>query len=209
MTLIKVLLIALVLVMNFAIAQPSWADRGKFVKSPDYAEVTQAIADLLKTKDSPNQPATAEIQQKLANLQFQKYILETAEESSQCANQTGKTLAVYAQPEKTPASQPPTLYYLGDGQVTDDDFECKGIYLPTETTVSFSPTNSPEQALTEPLAIRIVNGTQLIATTNPDTGVVELNVPPMQTFKTGEGNWSIPTLTQTEIDAQPVNAPAD
>lgn len=208
MKLMQVLLVALVLVINFMIAQPSWADRGKFMKSPDYTEVTQAIADLLKTRESSDEPPTAEFQQKLANLQFQKYVLETADGRSQCANETGKTLAVYTQPKKTPASQPPTLYYLANGQVTDDDYDCKGIYLPAETKISFSPIDEG-QALTEPWAIRIVDGTQLIAKTNPDTGVFELNVPAAQMFKAGAGNWSIPTLTQAEIDAQAANAPTD
>lgn len=207
MKLVKILLAVLLLTCNFVFAQPSWADRGKFITSPDYTEVTQAIADLLKTQNSPSQ--TEGFEQKLANLQFQKYILETAESRSQCANETGKTLAIYVQSKKTPASQPPTLSYLGNGQVTDDDFDCKGLYFPADTKVSIPLSTALGQSLTEPLAMRIVNGTQLIARANPDTGGIELNVPPVQVLKAGEGNWTIPTLTQVEIDAQPANAPVD
>jgi len=208
---IKVLLVTLVLFVNFVVAPPSWADRGKLIKSADYTEVTQAIADLLTAQETPDQAGLTpeEIQQKIAGLQFQKYILETAEGHAQCTNQTGKTLAIYAQPKKASASQPPTLYFLGNGQVTDDDFVCNGVYLPAGTTVSFSPADAQGTELTEPMAIKIVDGTQLIANANPDTGMIVINLPPAQTFKVGEGSWVIPTLAQADIDAQVPNAPQD
>ncbi len=206
---LKVMLIALMVLVNLAIAQPAKADRGKFMTSPDYTTVTQAIDALLKVKDNPEEAnlTAADLQEKMATLQFQKYVLETAEGRSQCANQTGKTIAVYVSPKK--ATQPPTLYYLGDGQVTDDDYDCKGAYLPGGAKLASSPFDTQGQELAEPLALRVVDGTQLILTSNPSTGVVGLNAPVAQSFKAGEGNWSIPTLTSAEIEAQAPNSPAD
>ncbi|MBW4694921.1 MAG: hypothetical protein KME27_24490 [Lyngbya sp. HA4199-MV5] len=206
---LKVLLIVLMVLVHLAIAQPANADRGKFMTSPDYTTVTQAIDALLKAKDHPEESnlTTEELQQKMATLQFQKYVLETADARSQCANQTGKTIAVYVSPKKS--TQPPTLYYLGDGQVTDDDFDCKGAYLPSGTKLASSLFDTQGQELAEPLALRVVDGTQLILTSNPDTGVIGLNAPIAQTFKAGEGNWTMPTLTSAEIEAQAPNAPAD
>lgn len=194
---------------NLAIAQPAWADRGKFMTSPDYTNVTQALDALLKAKDDPEASnlTAAELQQQAADLQFQKYVLETAESRSQCANQTGKTIAVYVSPKKS--TQPPSLYYLGDGQVTDDDVDCKGVYLPGEAKLASSFLDTEGQALTEPRAVRVVDGTQLVLTANPETGVFGFNAPIAQTFKAGEGNWSIPTLTPAEIEAQAPNAPVD
>jgi hypothetical protein len=95
MKLFKLALVAMVLLVNLVFAQPSWADRGKFMKSPDYAEVTQAIDTLLQAKDAPDESGmtSEEIQQKLAGLQLQKYILETAEERAQCSNKTGKRVS--------------------------------------------------------------------------------------------------------------------
>jgi len=207
---IKVLLVALILCINVAFALPAWADRGKLMKSPDYTEVTQAIAALL-AEDAPTTTGLkpAEIQQKLADLQLQKYILETADGRAQCANQTGKTLAIYAESKKATGTQPPALYFLADGQVTDDDFVCKGVYLPAGTTVSYSLADPKGQALAEAIAIKIVNGTQLIATADPETGVIAFNLHPAQTFKAGEGTWEVPALTQEELAAQTPNAPVD
>ncbi|MBW4552902.1 MAG: hypothetical protein KME35_17595 [Aphanocapsa sp. GSE-SYN-MK-11-07L] len=52
-------------------------------------------ADLTNPAKRSNLTPTA-IQQKLADLRFQQYILETFGERSNCRNQTGKTLAVHA-----------------------------------------------------------------------------------------------------------------
>lgn len=210
MKLFKFALVAMVLLVNLLFAQPSWADRGKFMKSPDYAEVTQAIATLLQAKDAPDESGltSEEIQQKMAGLQLQKYILETSEERARCSNKTGKTLGVYLRSKKAPASSPSTLYYLGNGETTDDDFDCNGIYLPTGTNVAFSPLVAAQE-LTEPLALKIVDGTQFTITSNPESGALEFNIPPAQTIKAGDANWSIPMLAQADIDQLTPNAPED
>ena len=70
-------------------------------------------------------------------------------------------------------------------------------------------TNPQGQELTEPLAIKVVDGTQLVAKTNPKTSAVEFNVIPAKVFKAGEGNWSIPNLSLADIDAHVLNAPIE
>jgi hypothetical protein len=154
----KFWLLSLLLLVNLVVAQPSWADRGKFVNSSDYAEVTAAIQDLLNAKADPAKAGLKpeEIAQKLATLQFQKYILETADDRAQITNQTGKTLAIFARYKKAPATQAPTLYYLANGQTTDDDYDAKGVYLPSGTKVSLSSADLAGKTLTEPLAVRNV-----------------------------------------------------
>jgi len=203
MKLLKTALIVCILLLNVLIVRPAWADAGKFIKSPEYTEVTQAIAELTNPEKTTDLSAT-EIGQKLADLRFQKYILETAESRSTCSNQTGKTLAIYAKAKKSAIA--PTLYYLGDGETTDDDVECVGVYLPGSSKIA---SGTGQQELTDPVAVKFVPGTQLIASANPDTGVVNFNVPALGTFKVNEIDWSIPTTTQAEIDAQAPNAPVD
>jgi hypothetical protein len=202
MNLLKIFLVALVFVVNLAIAQPSWADKD-FTKGADYAEVTQALNQLQQAKDAPDQAGyTAEqYQQRLQELQFQKYVIETAEERAQCHNETGGTLAVYA---NKPKKSPTQLYFLGAGEETDDDWDCDGIYLPAGTQVVLGP-SAVAQELTEPTAVKFVDGTQSIARTNAATGGIELNVAPAKVFKAGEVNWSIPTLSQADINAQPLS----
>lgn len=195
----KVVFVALVLLVNLVIAQPSWASKD-FTKGADYAEVTQALNQLLQVKDTPEQAGYTpeQLQQRLAQLQSQKNVIETATKRAQCRNETGKTLAVYANKPKKSLTQ---LYFLGAGTITDDDWDCDGIYLPAGSQVVLSP-NAQPQELTEPIAVKFVDGTQSVARSNPATGVIELNVEPAKVFKTGESNWLLPNLSQADIDTQ-------
>jgi hypothetical protein len=201
--LFKIALIALVLLINSVVVQPAWADRPNLTKGADYTEVTQAIDNLLKVKATPDQTeyAPEEIEHKLGGLRLQKYILENAKDWAQCRNETGRTLAVYAyKPKKAALGN--NLYYLANGQVTDDDWNCDGVYLPGGTKLA-------GMELQEPVALKVVNGTQLVASTNANTGAIELNITPARVFKAGEVNWSIPNLTQADIDVQKPNAPIE
>jgi hypothetical protein len=198
MRIVKFILVALVLLVNLMIAPPSWAGKD-FTKGTDYAEVTQALSELLRVKDAPDRAGYTpeEYQQKLTELQFQKYVIETAKKRAQCHNETGKTLAVYAnKPKKSPSQ----LYYLAAGKTTDDDWDCDGIFLPSGTQVVLSP-NAQAEELAEPKAIKIVDGTQLIVKTEPQTGAIGFNVAPAKVFKAGDAGWTIPSLSQADIDA--------
>ncbi|MBD2610505.1 hypothetical protein VF14_36615 [Nostoc linckia z18] len=208
MKLFKTALVALVLLVNLIIAQPSWADRPDLTTTPDYIEVNQVINNVLQLKNTPEQSqyTPEQIEQELGELKLQKYILETASSWAQCRNETGKTLAIYAHKPKKVA-QGNTLYFLGNGQITENEWDCDGVYLPIGTKVAGIAADG--QALTEPLAIKIVDGTQLIAKTNPQTGTIEFNVNPARVFKAGEPNWSIPNLSQADIDAAIPNAPIE
>ena len=199
MHIFKIVLVALVFTVNLMIAQPSWAGKD-FTKGADYAEVTQALNQLLTAKDAPEQAGYTpeEFQQRLAKLQFQKNVIETAKKRAQCRNETGRTLAVYANKPKKSLTQ---LYYLAAGKITDDDWDCDGIYLPAGTQVVLSP-NTPAQELTEPIAVKFVDGTQSVARTDPATGAITFNVEPAKVFKAGESDWLIPAFSQAEIDTQ-------
>jgi hypothetical protein len=294
MKLLKISLVTLLFLVNSLAVQPSWADPPKFTENTDYIEVSTTLDKLLKARDiqTSSEGRTAqEVKQKIANLQFQKYILETTNDWGICRNETGKTLAIYAhKPKKDFSFQENTLYFLADGQETEDDWDCDGVYLPSETKVvdlhiqqsnSVQPISSQEkselsyrsapkqepviksspkpqnsnsffedykffddlisktqsqkepkrvlsstakrkqaktapsssqfkqvQELKQPIALKIVDGTQLVATTNPQ-GVIEFNVPPAKIWQAGEANWSIPNLTQADIDLKVPNAPID
>src|SRR4028118_1961936 len=166
MKFLKLALVALVLLVNLIIAPPSWAGKD-FTKGTDYTEVTQAINQLLQARNNPEQAGyTPEnYQQKLSQLQQQKYVMETAQKRAQCHNETTGTLGVYA---NKPKKSPTQLYYLAAGQETDDDWDCDGYYLPAGTQVILAP-NAQGQALAEPVAVKFVDGTQSIMTTNPAT----------------------------------------
>ncbi|BAZ28528.1 hypothetical protein NIES4074_09620 [Cylindrospermum sp. NIES-4074] len=196
---LKIVFVAFVLLVNLVIAPPSWASKD-FTKGADYAEVTQALNELLQAKDTPEQAGYTpeQFQQRLAQLQSQKNVMETANKRAQCRNETGKTLAVYANKPKKSLTQ---LYFLGAGKITDDDWDCDGIYLPAGSQVVLNPNAQPQQ-LTEPIAVKFVDGTQSVARTNAATNAIELNVEPAKVFKAGESNWLLPTLSQADIDRQ-------
>ncbi|WP_242044667.1 DUF4437 domain-containing protein [Anabaena azotica] len=195
----KIFLVALVFILNLTIAQPSWAGKD-FTKGTDYAEVTQELNQLLTVKDNPEQAGYTpeQFQTRLSQLQSQKYVMETARKRAQCFNQTGRTLGVYA---NKPKKYPTQLYFLAAGQITDDDWDCDGMYLPAGSRVLLNPTGEVQE-LTEPIAVKFVDGTQSIARINPTTGAIELNVAPAKVFKAGESTWLLPTLSQAEVDAQ-------
>ncbi|MCC5669743.1 hypothetical protein LC653_39545 [Nostoc sp. CHAB 5784] len=199
MQFLKIVLVALVLMVNLVIAQPSWAGKD-FTKGADYAEVTQALNQLLTIKDTPEQAGYTpeQFQQRLAQLQLQKNVIETARKRAQCRNETGKTLAVYA---NKPKKSPTQLYFLGAGTITDDDWDCDGIYLPAGSQVVLGPNAQPQQ-LAQAIAVKFVDGTQSIARTNPLTGAIELNVEPAKVFKAGESSWLLPNFSQADIDTQ-------
>jgi hypothetical protein len=198
------LLIALILLVNLVLAQPVWADPPTLTKTPEYTEVTEAIDHLLQAKASPHQSKLLPeaIERQLGDLKLQKYILESATDWAQCRNETGKTLAVYAHKAKSTAA--PALYYLGDGQTTDDDWNCDGIYLPTGTKVAGLLTDP----LTEPVALKVTSGAQFVAKANP-VGDLEFNLNPAKIFKAGEGNLPILDLAQTAIESTKPNAPIE
>jgi hypothetical protein len=207
MRLFKAVLIVVVLfvnlLVNLSLSQPVWADPIA-EKSPEYAEITQTLTNLLQSKTDPEQAgySAANLQQKIAELQFQKYIMESSEDWGVCKNNTNKLLGVYAhKPVKPYTNNTNTLYYLAPGQETDEDWDCDGVYLPNDAKVAGLDLGSAG-------AVKIVDGARLTIDTDP-TGAIQFNLPLAGVYKVGEGTWTIPDLSQSEIDTQIANAPTD
>ncbi len=216
MRLLKIVLVVLVMVANLVWVPASLAgsDKPKYTSNPDYIEVTETLNTLLdaqKSTESNQNYTPEELQKKIAQLEFQKYTLETGKSWGQCRNDTGKTLAVYGQkPKKAASDYENALYFLGAGQTTKHKWDCDGIYLPSDVKATdLSVVDKVAQALTGGVAVKIVDGTQFVATANPDTAAVEFNVPTAKVFKPGDANWFVPDVTQAYIDTQLPNAPTE
>lgn len=212
----KSLLIVLMIFVNLAFAQPSFADRPKFSKNPDYIEVTKALNELSQTKDAQTQVegvTPEEIQNQIEELTLQKYALETGINWGQCDNQTGNTIAVYGKrpndEENEDAVYENGLYFLANGQSTKNNWDCDGIYLANGVKVAnfTSSPNGQGEELTGPVALKILDGTQLVIKTNPATAAIELSVPTVKVVNSKEANWFIPDISQAVIDTQVPNAP--
>ncbi|MBP5972023.1 hypothetical protein HW132_04555 [Brasilonema sp. CT11] len=138
MKIFKPILVFLFLLVNLVIAQPSFADPIA-EKSPEYAQITQQLSQLLQARNNPSAAGyntVEQIQKGISDLQFQKYIMETTEDWGVCRNETGRTLAVYAHKPSKYGSSANTLFYLGNGRKTDDEWDCDGIYLPSGVNVA-------------------------------------------------------------------------
>jgi hypothetical protein len=212
MNLFKILLVALVMIANLAIARPSLAEPSylKLMQNPEYSQVTQQLNDWM-AKDTQN--ATPEekqaIQNQLMNLQMQKYALETGENWGQCFNLTGHTLAIYGKgkniKKQFPMGQAPsTIYYLANGQATDDEWDCDGVYIPAEVKVA--GLEPAEGQAPGPVAATTVDGSRLMVTAYPGSSEWSLSLTPAQVYQPGD-RWNVPNLTQEMIDRQFPNAP--
>jgi hypothetical protein len=216
MNFVTSLLIALIFVANLLFAQPSLADKPKFLKNPDYIEVTETLAKLRTAQETQAQTENYnpdEVQKKIDELEFQKYALETGINWGQCRNETGKTLAVYGPKPKFDDDDDEDnyqyangLYFLADGQTTKKKWDCEGVYLPSDAQLAGISTYEQGQEVEGPVAVKIADGTQLVIKTNADTGAIEFSIPP-KVLKAGEANWFIPNVSQAVIDARVANAP--
>jgi hypothetical protein len=217
MNIFKSLIVVLILLANLVFAQPSFADKPKFLKNPDYIEVTQTLNSLKMAQEAQPQAQAEnynpeEIQQRIDELEFQKYALEMGINWGQCRNETGKTLAVYGPKPKFDDddydySYETGLYFLADGQTTKDKWDCEGIYLPSNVTTTGINPDGQGQEVTGPIAVKIADGTQLVVKTNSDTAAIEFSIPSTKVVKPGEVNWFIPNVSQEFIQTRVANAP--
>jgi len=212
----KSLLIVLMILVNFTFAQPSFADRPKFSENPDYVQVTKALKQLTQVKKAKTQLANVtpeEIQNKIDELEFQKYALETGINWGQCENKTGNTIAVYGkvanEEEEEDAVYDNGLYFLADGQSTRNNWDCDGFYLPNDAQFAALTPEKEIQEFTEPVAIKIPDGSKLTIKTNPENGAIQINIPNAEIVKANEVNWFIPNVSQALIDTRVPNAPIE
>lgn len=193
-TLFKLAIVVLIFVVNLVIAHPSLADPPKVTKNSEYIEITQSLNRLVSQKEA--QGGSPVLQQKIDELQIQKAAMESGITWGQCRNETNKTIAIYGPPgEESKSASDGELYFLGSGESTPEGWDCNGLYLPNGLQVTGVD-------VTQPLAYKVLNGTQLVVKTNPDTGELSLNVPPTQILKAGDGQWTIPNLSQAFIESR-------
>ena len=122
--------------------------------------------------------------------------MESGSTWGQCRNETGQTIAIYGpkQAESRPSIEN-QLYFLADGETTPAGWDCNGIYLPSGAKVAGID-------VTEPLAYKVLDGNRLVIKTNPNTGELMLNIPPLSVLKADEKNWPVPNLSQAFIEAR-------
>lgn len=186
---LKIALVVVVMLFNLAIAQPSWADPN-YQDNPDYIQVTKTLKSL-QTKSQDKIPE--DVQRQIGELQFQKAAIKSGINWGQCRNETGRNIAIYgSDSEESGRDQ---IYFLANDQTTPEQWDCQGIYLPSDVQVSGLDK-------TGAVAIRIMDGTQLVVKKNPETSEFQLNLPSLRVVNPDESDWLIPNVSQAFIDSR-------
>ncbi|MGI0487822.1 hypothetical protein ACN4EK_20470 [Pantanalinema rosaneae CENA516] len=189
--LLKVVLAVLLLVINLAIAPPSWADRPKVSKNPDYVQVTKTLNGLLALQET--QELTPELQQQIDELTLQKATIESGVTWGQCRNATGSTIGILGPASANSKSGHDELYFLADGETTPEGWDCQGVYLPSGVKVAGIEST--------PAIFKILDGTRLVTHLNADTGAIEFNVPATKLTQ-ADSEQTIPNVSQAFIDSR-------
>ncbi|KAF3886139.1 MULTISPECIES: hypothetical protein [Nostocales] len=212
----KYLLMVLLLLANFLFAQPSFADAPKITKSPEYKALTKEINKLQSVQESQSDIegyTPEEIESKLAELELLKYAYESGVNWGQCENKTGKTLAIYgpipANVEQEDFPYDAGLYFLADGQTTQNDWDCQGIYIPSDVTAVSSTSSGKNQEISGGVVVKVPKGTKLAIASNQNTGALEFNMPVAQVSKSSKINWFVPKVSQAFLDTRATNAPTN
>lgn len=212
----KCILMVLILFANLLFVEPSLADAPKITKSPEYKALTKEINKLRAVKDTQTQLedyTPKQIESRLNELEFQKYTFESGVNWGQCQNETGKTLAVYgplpANVDDDDFPYDAGLYFLGNGQTTQNNWDCQGVYIPNDITAIALTPDGQNQELTGGIVIKVPKGTNLVLTKNQDTGVVEFNIPVTPVAKTEKVNWYVPKVSQALIDTRAISVPTN
>lgn len=206
MKLLRAISICLLLLL-VTVVSPAFADAPKLDLNPDYQKVTQTLSDLQQAQDTHQLPegisSDEQLQQTITALQYQKYVVESGKGITECRNRTSRPIAVYGPTSKKLISQfDNTLYLLPSGEETDDGWNCEGMFLPSDVKVASLEAGTAS-------AIKFLSGARLTISENPDTGAIELNLPPMQVFKANEVNWEIPNVAEAELSPSLPKAPLD
>ncbi|GJD19790.1 hypothetical protein RIVM261_047460 [Rivularia sp. IAM M-261] len=192
MKFLKVALVAVMLV-NLVIAQPSWADPN-YRQNPDYIAVTKTLKEL---KENVQGAIPDSVQQRIDELEYQKQAIKSGTAWGQCRNESGANLAIYGtgSEESEESGNKNQLYFLGNGQTTPDQWDCQGVYLPSNVKVaSLDKTGAA--------AVKIMDGTQILVKKNPKTSELELNLPDAKIVKSDEKGWFIPNVSQAFINSR-------
>lgn len=210
---LKYILMIAICCISLLFSESALADPPRYNKNPDYIALTKQLNQLetaQATQTPPESYTPEQLQQIISDLELQKLAFESGIDWGQCSNQTGKNLAIYGpEPnlEEDDYSQGAALYFLGDGQITKNKWNCKGIYFPVDIKVVALGLDGQNQELTGGVVVKVPNGTKLVLNSNPDTGAIEFNQAGTQILKPGEINWFIPNISQAIVDARVTNAP--
>ena len=230
---LPLLLLAIVLFTGLG---PVRADAGRFLASPDYAELSAELASLRGDSAPAKTTLSAAQQQRLADLQDLERQIARSDDRAQLRNRSGHNLGLFARHKKDPADQPPGFYVLAPGHSTDDDVELVALLIPSGVALSWGEAGESAAISPGPRVVRVLAGQQLAvrdpqaaaeagaaqqpaaATPAPPAGskpaapaptTYQLSQPPFQVLARWQPQPSLPELSQLALDQEPETAPLD
>jgi hypothetical protein len=202
-----------------------WADAGRWLASPSYAELSQELAALHGPDGGPAPSLSAAQQQRLADLTVLEQAIAASDDRSQIANASSHNLGVLTLSKKALPGTAATFGVLAPGHETDDDFSVVALVVPPEVSLQWGEAGQAKaQAsgqllrLPEGAVLRVsdpapdaaaASGDPATASAEPSPVAYALNLPPFALERSLPDGNTAPSLSQAELDAQPESAPLD
>lgn len=203
----------------------AWADAGRWLGSPSYAELSQELQALQGPAGGPAPRLSPSQKQRLADLTVLERAIAASDERSQVRNASGHNLAVLTLSKKALPGTAASLGVLAPGHETDDDFSVVALVVPPEVSLQWGEAGkAAAQAsglllrLPEGAVLRVsdpapeaaeASGNGSPASGEPGPVAYALNLPPFALQPSLADGSEAPALSQAELDAQPESAPVD
>ncbi len=174
----------------------------------DQPQGIQEWRDELTTLQNQQGTYTAPQARRLADLSRLDTAITDPSDRPTIANGTSHQLGIFVRSKRQPADEPATFVVLGSGHETDDDVETTALFIPANVPLSW-PGRPAETGATPSRVVRLLPGQELQVSDSPGSSGYRLNLPAFAVDIKGADLAVLPSLSQSELDAQPETAPVD
>lgn len=203
----------------------SWADAGRWLDSPSYAELSQELAALQGPAGGPAPSLSAAQQQRLADLTVLEQAIAASDDRSQVRNASRHNLAVLTLSKKALPGTAASLGVLAPGHDSDDDYSVVALVVPPDVSLQWGEAGQAKAEaagrllrLPEGAVLRVsdpaqpdpaASGDTSQASAEPGPVAYALSLPPFALERSLPDGNTAPSLSQAELDAQSESAPLD
>lgn len=203
----------------------AWADAGRWLGSPSYAELSQELQSLQGPDGGPAPKLSSAQEQRLADLTVLRRTIAASDERSQVRNASSHNLAVLTLSKKALPGTAASLGVLAAGHETDDDFSVLALVVPPDVSLQWGETGQAASdasarllRLPEGAVLRVsdpsteapvANGDSQQTSEEAGTVAYALSLPPLALQASLADGSEAPALSQAELDVQPESAPVD
>jgi hypothetical protein len=175
------------------------------------ADASPAVAALRQELDGLQTQAgvyTSQQARRLADLSRLETAIGAATDRPTVDNATTHNLGVFVRGNRQDPEQPAPFAVLGAGHETDDDAETIALFVPADVPLSW-PGHPAESGTTPARVARLLPGQELTVSEGEGGKGYRLNLPAFRLETDSPDLAALPSLSQTDLDAQPETAPVD